>query len=88
MESNTNKLILNTSKQLSYVAETALVVKEVVTLVSISRVDTHICRISYSECKAAGTLEQAIKSLSALRYLSIPNETLQAAETNVLGTAK
>lgn len=69
-------------------AETALVVKEVVALVSISRVDIHICRISYCECKAAGTLEQAIKSLSVLQYLSIPNETLQAAETNVLETAK
>lgn len=80
LESNTNKLILNTSKQLSYIVETALIMKEIVMLMNISRVDIHICNISYHEYKAAGTLEQEKKSLSMLQYLSIPHEALQAAE--------
>lgn len=88
LESNTTKLILNTSKQLSYIVKTALIMKEIVMLMSIFRGDIHICSISYCEYKAAGTLEQEIKSLSMLQYLSIPHETLQAAETNVLKTVK
>ena len=83
-----NNLILNISKQLSYIFETALIVKEIVMLMSNSRADIHICSISYCEYKAAGTLEQEIKSPSMLQYLSIPHETLQAAETNVLETVK
>lgn len=62
--------------------------KEIVMLMSISRGDIHICSIFCCEYKAAGTLEQEIKSLSMLQYLSIPHETLQAAETNVLETVK
>ena len=55
---------------------------------SIPRGEVHTCNISCCEYKAAGTLEQEIKSLSMLQYLSIPHETLQAAETNVLETVK
>lgn len=62
--------------------------KERVRLMSIFRADRHICNIFYCEYKASGTLEQKTKSQIKLQYLSIPHETLQAAETNVLGTAK
>lgn len=62
--------------------------KERIRLMSVLRTDRHICSISYCEYKASGTLEQKTKSQNMLQYLSIPYETLQAAETNVLGTAK
>lgn len=83
-----NKLILNTSKQLSHIVKTALILKETVIIKSISGGDIHIGSIPYCEYKVAETLEKEIKSLSMLLYLSIPHETLQTAETNVLETVK
>lgn len=83
-----NRLLLNTSKQQSHTVKIALILKETVIIKSISGGDIHICHLPYCEYKAAETLEKEKKSLSMLLYLSIPHETLQTAETNVLETVK
>lgn len=76
-----NKLIINTSKQLSYIVENALVMQGIVMLIRISKVDINICSIFYCEYRAAGALELEIKSLCYHTFSSLMRQFRQLKQT-------
>lgn len=51
-------------------------------------VEIHIYSVACCEYEAAGTLEEEVKSLVMLQYLSVPRGTYQAVEKSMPGAVK